>query len=419
MKDAHILIAAANASTRFGGEAVLPLHYYRLLRARGHHVDLVTHARNRDDLSAFFDGDLTGIHLIPDTETHKRIWRLGKRLPKAIGAATTMPLLSLVTERALCGVLRGLIDPARPTLVHVPTPVSPRTPSAIHGLGVPVIFGPMNGGMEYPPGYKDFMSRRERAVFRLGRMASDLANRLSPGKPRAAALLVANPRTAAALPKGGPAPVELVENGVDLSMWAQPAGDRAPRAAATPFRLIFLGRLVDWKAVDVTLDALAEARRCGVDVTLDILGDGDQRGALEAKVARDGLSEVVRFHGFLPQAACAAHLARADALILNSIYECGGAVVLEAMAQGLPVIASDWGGPADYLDPECGRLVSPVPRAGFAARLAEAIADLSRDPALCRTLGRNGAAKVRRDYDWDRKLDRMLEIYAQVLSGSE
>ncbi len=101
-----------------------------------------------------------------------------------------------------------------------------------------------------------------------------------------------------------------------------------------------------------------------------------------------GLNGAVRFHGFRPQAECAEILQRADALILNSLYECGGAVVLEAMSMGLPVIGPDWGGPADYLDETCGILVHPCPRETYAARIAEAIGELAADPERRVQMGR-------------------------------
>lgn len=178
------------------------------------------------------------------------------------------------------------------------------------------------------------------------------------------AKLIAHARRTATLPFADrPNVIELVENGVDLSTWV--AAPRPLRAMETPFRLVFMGRLADWKTVDVTLTAPARCRANGVAATLDLLGDGPERARLSAMVSELGLTEAVRFHGFQPQSVCAGLLAEADALILNSVWECGGAVVPEAMSLGLPVIATDWGGPADYLDATCGILVSPVPRAGF------------------------------------------------------
>lgn len=76
------------------------------------------------------------------------------------------------------------------------------------------------------------------------------------------------------------------------------------------------------------------------------------------------VSNVV-FSGWLSQEKCAIKLQQADALVLPSLREPGGAVVMEAMAVGLPVIATNWGGPADYLNSACGILVEPTSKEGF------------------------------------------------------
>jgi glycosyltransferase involved in cell wall biosynthesis len=207
-----------------------------------------------------------------------------------------------------------------------------------------------------------------------------------------------------------------VENGVDLSTWGGVIPEAtADRAHGGTFRLVFMGRLVAWKAVELTLQAVTLCRSAGHDVVLDILGDGPERQTLEALCQKLDIGEFVHFHGFQPQVECARVLRQSNALILNSVRECGGAVVLEAMSLGLPVIAADWGGPADYVDASCGILVSPIPRADFAARLAEAISRLAVDPELCRRMGEAGHAKILMEYDWEKKVDRMLEIYRSVL----
>jgi glycosyltransferase involved in cell wall biosynthesis len=300
-------------------------------------------------------------------------------------------------------------------VIHQPIPVSPKQPSAVYGFGVPVVIGPMNGGMRFPKGYQDFESRLAAGAVAVGRVVATAMNRIVPGKRLAQVLLVANARTRAALPVRHPRVIELVENGVDLRTWTAGA-PRASRAPDAPFRLAFVGRLADWKCVDITLTAVERARAARVDVTLDILGDGPEGPALRQR--GDAMPGAVCFHGFRPQAYCAEVLNRSDALILNSIWECGGAVVLEAMALGLPVIASDWGGPADYLDSSCGILVHPEPRASFADRLAAAIVRLARAPDLCLQMGAAGAAKVRRAFDWREKIDRIEAIYREAMAAS-
>jgi glycosyltransferase involved in cell wall biosynthesis len=410
-----VLIVAQNASSRLGGEAFLPLKYFQLLKQRGYPARLIAHSRNRVNLQETLAPYLADVHFIEDSVWHRGIVKAGRVFPRAVRMAVFGTLLNTVNEIYQVRLIRQLVTQGKVDIIHQPIPVSPKQPSGLHGFGVPVVIGPMNGGMTYPPGYEDHESPIARRFVALARQAAVLANRIIPGKRRAAALIVSNDRTRKALPlRNHPNVIDLVENGVDLSVW-QPPVERAVRQQDAPFRLVFMGRLVDWKAVDITLEAVHLARGQGVDATLDLLGDGAERPALEARAAALGLGPAVRFLGFRPQAECATILAGSDALILNSLYECGGAVVLEAMGLGLPVIASDWGGPADYIDPGCGALVSPVPRADFAARLAAEIVRLAQDPELCQAMGQAGIAKIRDQFDWEKKMDRMLEIYREAV----
>ena len=413
----RVLIAAEHASARFGGEAALPLHYFRVLRNRGVPVWLITHARTRDELSALYPGDAHIVY-IDDTGWHRAMWRIGQRLPNAISYVTTGFLSRLSTQLAQRRIVRRLVAEHGIEVVHQPMPVSPREPSMLFGFGVPVVIGPMNGGMDYPPAFRRHRGAAERWLLNAGRASAALLNRLMPGKRRAAALLVANKRTRDALPAGVcEHVVELVENGVDLGVW-RPAAAQAQAAsddAVTTF--VFMGRLVDWKAVDLLLEAFARAR-ARAPMRLWVLGDGSERAALEALAARlaipsgsDADVGAIHFAGWLPQAACAGRLAEADVLVLPSLLECGGAVVLEAMSLGKPVIATAWGGPLDYLDPSCGVLVAPASRDAIVEGFEAAMVALAQSPERRRNLGEQGLRKVRREFDWETKVDGMLDIY--------
>lgn len=410
-----VLIVAPNASSKFGGEAFLPLKYFDLLSARGHPVRLITHARNRDGLASAFPQLADRIDYIEDSAAHRMVWRAFSRLPARPRDVITGAILTMMTERAQAPIIRRHVARGNVDVIHQPIPVSPKQPSSVHGFGVPVVIGPMNGGMNYPKGYADHESVLAARTVAIARMFAVAMNWLMPGKRKAAALLVANARTRAALPLAHPRIIELVENGVDLRTWTVPQV-RTRRADGTPFRLVFIGRLVGWKCVDMTLDAVARARLAGADITLDILGDGQDAAKLRQRAA--GMGAAVRFHGFQQQAVCASILAASDALVLNSIWECGGAVVLEAMALGLPVIASDWGGPADYLDQTCGILVHPEPRTDFVDRIADAILRLARDPDLCLAMGAAGTDRVQRAFDWQGKIDRIEQIYRLAIADA-
>ncbi|MDB6176985.1 glycosyltransferase family 4 protein [Paracoccus sp. Z330] len=412
-----ILIVAPNASARFGGEAFLPLNYFRILLRRGHPVHLIAHHRNQDELLALPDCDPARMHFVPDTRWHRGIWRAFSRFPERVRDLIGGGLMTGVNEIYQARLIRKLVAAGEVDVIHQPIPVSPLIPSGLHRFGVPLVIGPMNGGMDYPPGYEDHEGGATRASIATGRRVALMLNRLKPGKHRAAALLVANERTRRALPDPLHPRIEtLIENGIDFSRWKAPAQKRN-EAVRGKLKLVFLGRFVGWKAIDITLRAVALARKSGADVTLDLLGDGEGRHELEALAEELGIAGEVRFHGFRPQEECASILAQSDALILNSLRECGGAVVLEAMAMGLPVVASAWGGPLDYLNVDSGFLIHPSPREDFDRRLAGALITLADDPQLRERMGQAGQQIVRRDFDWERKVDRMIEIYQEAASA--
>src|SRR5262245_53829036 len=119
--------------------------------------------------------------------------------------------------------------------------------------------------------------------------------------------------------------------------------------------------------------------------------------------------------GWQPQARCAELLRQADVLVLPSVNECGGAVVLEAMASAKAVIAVDWGGPSDYLDDSCGIRIEPQNPAKLVSGLEAAIISLANDRNHCARLGRAGREKVLSEYTWPMKIERLLEIYRLVM----
>jgi glycosyltransferase involved in cell wall biosynthesis len=213
----------------------------------------------------------------------------------------------------------------------------------------------------------------------------------------------------------------LVENGVDLALWsAPPASVNNSTSAAA--RFVFMGRLVDWKAVDLLLLTFKRAS-AQTAMTLAIIGSGEERVNLE-RMARslDILYEKsdqtgkVCFLGWMSQIDCARQLAHCDALVLPRRAECGGAVVLEAMAMEVPVIATAWGGPLDYLDSSCGILVEPTSEAAFVDALAHALVRLATHPQDRGAMGKAGRRKVVEEFDWETKVDRMVGYYEAAVA---
>lgn len=169
-------------------------------------------------------------------------------------------------------------------------------------------------------------------------------------------------------------------------------------AAPDPGSLLFIGRLAGKKGVPILLDAVAAVP----DVTLVVVGDGPDRAALEQQAARLGIEDRVDFRGQQSSAAVQAALARAAAVVIPSVIDVDGdkdgtpVVLPEALAAGVPVIASALAGMAEHLrDGTSGLLVPP----GDAPALAAAIRSVTSDPALASQLAEAGARVVEESFD--------------------
>jgi glycosyltransferase involved in cell wall biosynthesis len=149
--------------------------------------------------------------------------------------------------------------------------------------------------------------------------------------------------------------VRVLPNVVDTGVFRPPAQLREPGEG---LRLLTVGALADKKGQSYLIEAMARLDPAR-NATLDIVGGGPLRAELEALAARLGLADRVRLRGELPKEQVAQLMRESDVFVLPSIYETFGCVLIEAMASGLPVVATAVGGvPEVVLDGE-GRLVEP------------------------------------------------------------
>ena len=180
---------------------------------------------------------------------------------------------------------------------------------------------------------------------------------------------------------------QVVPSGVPTAFLRSVAPARAAARARLglprdAFVVAGVGRLVPIKGFDVLVDALPAVAALVPSTRVLLIGDGEEREALEARAERLGVSERLRITGVVDDVI--ALLAAADVLAAPSRNEGMGRVLVEAMAIGVPVVGTTVGGIPDViLDGECGLLVPP----GDTAALGEALAELGMDVALRVKLG--------------------------------
>jgi glycosyltransferase involved in cell wall biosynthesis len=405
-----VLIVAENASMRLGGESSLAIHWFLELLKAGVDVHLLVHGRSKPELDQLLSRFSSRVHYVPDVLLQKIWWDLGKNLPDYLKFFTIGWLVHMLTQFMQRRAARRLIEQYKIDIVHEPTPVSPRLPSMMYGLGVPVVIGPMNGNMIYPPGFHN-RSLWERAFVPVARRLAVLANYLIPGKRRAEVLLVANERTRLALPSSYRGRVRILcENGVDTDFWQRP--DDLPARPVDGLRLVFLGRLVFWKGADMLLDVFVEVKKQTPSAELWIIGDGPERYRLQQQAEALGIGGTVTFHGWVAREECPRLLSQCDVFLYPSVFDCGGVVVLEAMSLGLTVVALNWGGPGDYLASGGGVLVKPVGRQRSVAELVKAVRSLTASKR--RELGDIAQRKVADHYTWPAKVRQIIETYQEI-----
>jgi glycosyltransferase involved in cell wall biosynthesis len=197
---------------------------------------------------------------------------------------------------------------------------------------------------------------------------------------------------------------------VDLLLPATAAPAAAPRRATggTAATVGVVGRLVPEKGVDVFLRAVALVSAAVPAARFVVVGDGPLRAALEDRAVALGLAGVVTFTGFRPDAPQL--IAGLDVLVVPSRSDGSPLVVCEAMAAGIPVVASRVGGLPDLVaHGDSGLLVRPEDPAD----LARSLVRLLRDPAAAQALGRRGR-QLAEARSHARLVDRMTEVYAAV-----
>ncbi len=319
------------------------------------------------------------------------------------------------------GLARRLVRRRRFDVFHQVTFANDWMPSFIGGyLRMPFIWGPLGGAHRTPQALLPELGPRFRRKELVREALKDLW-RATPfrrrGLRRAVTILVCNRETERALSAVRSKLRFFPVNGID-------AGDLppAPGTDGEPgreFRILFAGRLDPIKGLKLGVRAFAKFSLSDPRATFEIIGSGEAETEVRELVRRLGSEDRVRLVPWMARDELMRRLQRCDVLLFPSFRDGGGAVVVEAMACGKPVICLDTGGPAFHVQDSWGIKVPPGDPASVVDGLAAALARLAGDRALRESMGRAGRERVLSFYLWDTLGDRLAEIYGEVLSTGQ
>jgi glycosyltransferase involved in cell wall biosynthesis len=415
----RVLLIIEQCNPEWASVPLVGFEFYQGIRELSD-VTLVTHQRNQAALEKVREGQK--ILYIKESNFSGKFYRFIAQMSNRgrvnwpLLHALSYPLYEEFNRQVFYqlgpAVLRGDFD-----IVHAITPMIPRYPYKIIEAckNTPFILGPVNGGVPFPQNFED-IAWREFAQFNFLRAFTRIIPGYAITYRKADYIFAGSTYTLDFLQNLFAIPAQKIElfpeNGISSEFFLEPERDMT----TGPFQLLFVGRLVPYKGADILIDALeALPRAVRPPVRLTIVGDGPERQNLETQVSRLGLTETVTFTGWVDQKVTKDFYAKADIFCFPSIREFGGAVVLEAMACGLPAIIADHGGIAEYVSSDCGFKIAPRSRDFLVQELARYIGLLYHDHQLRQSMGQNARHRAQ-SFAWDQKALHLNKAYEDIIA---
>ncbi|MEZ2231710.1 glycosyltransferase family 4 protein [Microcoleus sp.] len=403
--------------------ASVPLVGYNFFHKINKLVDatLVTHIRNKTALDKH--PEYEKVFYLEESNLNKQYYKIvakvtaNGRVNWPLYNALSYPIYEefnrQVYQKFKTQILNGDYD-----IVHAITPMMPRYPFKVVTVcqQTPFILGPVNGGIPFPAGFQE-TAKQEFAQFNFLRA---VGRALIPGYvetyKKADKILAGSTYTLNMLKDLFAIPDERIdlfyENGISDEFLNSTT---IKNKDASQINLLFVGRLVPYKCADIVIEAIGRLDPVIKNkIRLTIVGDGPERNNLENRVQELKLGEIVSFAGWVNQQETLDYYKKADIFCFPSIREFGGAVVMEAMACGLPCIVANNGGIGEYVNEETGFKIEPNSREYLTEELTSKIQLLVEDDRLRESMSAKAMEKAK-EFAWDKKAEKIVEIYQKML----
>ena len=288
-------------------------------------------------------------------------------------------------------------------------------------LPVPFLWGPVGGGQRTPKSLLKEYSLYGRFAEFARNCAQGVGRRMLVRKrclKKARAVLVCNRETQARMPrKYHDKILYFPVNGIA----AEDFKDGLPelRRNGQRFKVITAGRLHRLKGFSLAVEAFGSFAEKHMATEMVIIGAGPEWGRISGLILHLGLEDKVWILPWLPRHEVLAKMRSSDVFLFPSFRDGGGAVVVEAMACGIPVVVLDSGGPAAHVEEAWGIKVTPKSRDSVIKGMESALETIYSDRALGQRLGAAGRKRALEFYAWDKLGDRLQEIYTEFLIAGD
>ena len=388
--------------------------------ARSHDVCVLTADYHREDIEKALagDSDLRGrakFVYVPSRPWHYRPTAGWKFIENSV-LKPIMNLSYALWQKDAYRVGRALHERTPFDLVHLVTYVGFRFPGRLWKLDIPFVWGPI-GGLENIPWRILPMMGLYGAAYHAAWNTVNTMQKLFLRSTKKAmhkasgAIISATAGIQREIRRWYGQDSEVI---CEIGPPADIARDHSERQPGEPLRLVWSGLHIPRKALPLLLKALAKLPD-GLDWRLDVLGDGPCTPGWRKLAERLGLAERCTWHGWVERARSVEVMHESHLFVITSIKDLTSTVLLEALAQGVPVVCLDHCGFRNVVNETCGVKIAVTTPGKVVADLAKAIETLADDDPRRRKLA-DGALKRIGDFTWDKKADAINAIYERAVS---
>jgi len=402
-----VVLVAYSLDPRWGTEDGYANTWLEIL-TKYYFVDVFTDAINKEGILTKKYTN-TNFHYIEDIAP----WR-------AIGMKTG--LVNIATKLFFKKVKKNLenMDLQGYSLIHCVTPAGIHSHNDLYKLGIPLVIGPLGGGLPTPAGFRDafrgqLIKTFLRDKFYWWSLRWDLglkkylanANRIVLGLSLSEDVVPEQSRYKC---------YRIPDALVDIDYFT-PGNNNHTNDKV---RVLFTGRFISNKGPLLLLDAVKLCVNRGISgFVVEFAGFGLLRGRLEQKIRDDDLEGYARLIGNLSQEELLHKYQTSDIYCLPTLREPGGIAILEAMACGLPIITSNYGGPSISVTNDCGIKIDVQNYSTYVEELADALIYLMENPDLRNRMGIGGRERAVNEYSIEALNNKVIHLYESVMSESE
>jgi glycosyltransferase involved in cell wall biosynthesis len=421
MRRLKVLIAAYACDPYIGSEMAVGWSWPTAI-ARNHDVWVITAEWQRESIERFIacaPATYSNIHFAYVTakpwhySDANRFWRMCE-------GSILKPLMHFsyrIWQRDALKLARELHEKVQFDLVHQLTFVGFRFPGHLWKLDVPFVWGPI-GGLENMPirllpamgaqgaiyhGARNLVNSMHRRFLRLPRKAFAAAG---PG------VIAATSGIRREILRWYGVESEVI---CEVGLPPQTGNTYAMRQDGEALRIAWSGRHISRKALDLLLRALADVPDT-IDWRLHIYGDGPCKLKWQRLAARLGIETRCTWHGQVSRAEALAGLKSTHLFVITSLQDLTSTVIVEALANGVPVICPDHCGFPDVVSDRCGIRIPIRNIREFKAQLSRSIIEIAGDENMRRRLAA-GAIRRAREFSWEAKAEAIDRVYQRVLAA--